>query len=209
MNLPLIAIGSLTLAILYGAGSSIGLPYLFWSDNPLTRVAAAASVVLLLTLLGVLSFYADPNKELLVKWSRIFLEVLAFPFQWTVNRVRDFSEIRAADRYPALATRLSLPREPARSQPEEVRPLLTFLIAVSVPLVPALIIPAAFPDWFIGRPARAGDQAMGAGPGVVGSGARPRRRGELAPDPRGSPAPQTSSAPPGRLPHQLVLHADA
>src|SRR5262245_52951851 len=106
------AILILTYLIVYAqVGGAMGVPYLFWNEEPVTRFFAALGCTLLLALLGMTAYYLIPEDQQIAVMGRIrqFLmrrSVLKLPFgSWlepTRGNAIELSQFLRAARFPFL-----------------------------------------------------------------------------------------------------------
>jgi hypothetical protein len=109
-------------------GGALGVPYLFWNEEPVTRFFAAVGCTLLLALLGTNAYYLIPERE-----------------QTSVmNRIREFHSRRSLIKLP-----FGRWLEPNRGNAVE---LSQFLRAVRFPFLVLLLLPAVFPLVFADVP---------------------------------------------------------
>ncbi len=102
-------------------GTSLGIPYLFWNEEPLTRFVAAVGCTLVLALLGINAYYLIPEQR--------EVEVM--------GRIKDFLDRR-------MILKLSFGRwlEPSKGNTVE---LSQFLRATRFPFLLLLLLPALLP----------------------------------------------------------------
>ena len=114
-------------AIVYGqVGNALGIPYLFWNEEPVTRLLAAAEATLLLATIGITAYFLLDEEE-----HRIGMQ-----------RVADFLD-RWSIQWPLAFL------ERGREEAETAWELTRFLRFLRWPFLTALVLPAVLPGaWF-------------------------------------------------------------
>ncbi|SIO59461.1 Patatin-like phospholipase [Singulisphaera sp. GP187] len=114
-------------AIVYGQiGNAIGIPYLFWNEEPVTRLLAATESTLLLAIIGISSYFLLDEDQHQVGMQRVadFLSRWSFKWRWA------FLE-RGRDEAPTAWE------------------LTRFLRLMRLPFLTVLVLPAVLPGaWF-------------------------------------------------------------
>ena len=160
-------------ALIYGQiGTGLGLPLLFWSEEPLTRWSVAFCSTLLLTVIGVNGYYLLDDQKFGAVMKRVFdflgeeselptaspglpVNALLRPLNairppGRVNRV--LSGLKWIARLPFLDFCLN-PSEPDRGQPfSNPYQLSRFLRLVRLPFLVMLALPAFLPRFFVNLP---------------------------------------------------------
>lgn len=114
-------------AIVYGQiGNALGIPYLFWNEEPVTRLFAAAASTLLLAVVGVNTYFLIHDER----------------HQVGMLRVESFLD-RRSFRWPLTFW------ERSRDEAETAWELTRFLRLVRLPFLAILVLPAVLPGaWF-------------------------------------------------------------
>jgi hypothetical protein len=109
-------------------GGELGIPYLFWNEEPLTRFSAAVGCTLLLALIGTNAYYLIPEDQQ----------------PQVMNRTKEFLDTRSILKLPFGGW-----LEPRTGNPLE---LSRFLRTVRLPFLMLLLLPAMLPLVFASVP---------------------------------------------------------
>lgn len=114
-------------AIVYGQiGNALGIPYLFWNEEPVTRFLAAAEATLLLSIIGVVAFFLLDEDQHQIGMQRVEEFHVRRSFQWPLGYL-----------------------ERGREEEETAWELARFLRLMRLPFLTVLVLPAVLPGaWF-------------------------------------------------------------
>ncbi len=114
-------------AIVYGQfGNALGIPYLFWNEEPVTRLLAAVEATLLLATIGITAYFLLDEEEHRVGMQRVADFLDRWSIQWPLAFL-----------------------ERGREEAETAWELTRFLRFLRWPFLTALVLPAVLPGaWF-------------------------------------------------------------
>jgi hypothetical protein len=121
------AILVLLYGIVYGQfGNALGIPYLFWNEEPVTRLLAAVEATLLLSTIGITAYFLLDEEEHRAGMQRVAHFLDRWSIQWPLAFL-----------------------ERGREEAETAWELTRFLRFLRWPFLTALVLPAVLPGaWF-------------------------------------------------------------